>query len=347
MKAQAQNPAVRGEPDFNNVLAVLRRRQPARPTLFELFLNNRLYSALAGSPDPQWPADLKDKLTIVYGFRNAGYDYATFHVPNFGFPAGEFHQQATRSINEGAVIADRAGFAAYRWPDPEAGDYGILDRILPYLPRGMKVIICGPGGVLENAIRLVGYEQLCYMLLDDPRLAREVFEAIGSRLVSFYGKCLARQAVGAIFGNDDWGFKSQTMLSPADMRKYVFPWHRRIVAAAHAAGKPAILHSCGCLESVMDDVIDDLGYDGKHSYEDAIMPVEDAYDRYRDRIAILGGIDVDFVCRSTPEAVRARAAAMLDRAAAGGYALGTGNSVPEYVPDANYFAMIGAALDRR
>ena len=37
--------------------------------------------------------------------------------------------------------------------------------------------------------------------------------------------------------------------------------------------------------------------------------------------------------------------AMLDRSArAGGYALGTGNSVPEYVPDANYFAMISAAI---
>jgi uroporphyrinogen decarboxylase len=37
---------------------------------------------------------------------------------------------------------------------------------------------------------------------------------------------------------------------------------------------------------------------------------------------------------------------MLERAAGrGGYALGTGNSVPEYVPDASYFALIRAALD--
>ena len=29
----------------------------------------------------------------------------------------------------------------------------------------------------------------------------------------------------------------------------------------------------------------------------------------------------------------------------GGYAPGTGNSVPDYVPDENYFAMISAALE--
>ncbi len=33
------------------------------------------------------------------------------------------------------------------------------------------------------------------------------------------------------------------------------------------------------------------------------MPVEEAYDRYHSRIAILGGIDLDFVCRSTPEQI--------------------------------------------
>ena len=43
-----------------------------------------------------------------------------------------------------------------------------------------------------------------------------------------------------------------------------------------------------------------------------------------------------------------QAEVMLDRAAGrGGYALGTGNSVPAYVPDDRYFAMIRAALDRR
>jgi uroporphyrinogen decarboxylase len=131
------------------------------------------------------------------------------------------------------------------------------------------------------------------------------------------------------------------------MRGYVFPWHKRIVDAVHAAGKPVILHSCGHFERILDDM-SAIGFDGRHSYEDVILPVEEAYERHRDRFAILGGIDLDFVCRSTPEEVHARSRAMLERAAArGGYALGTGNSVPDYVPDENYFAMIRAALEMR
>jgi uroporphyrinogen decarboxylase len=58
-------------------------------------------------------------------------------------------------------------------------------------------------------------------------------------------------------------------------------------------------------------------------------------------------MDIDFVCRHSPDEVYRRSKAMLERGSRGGYALGTGNSVPEYIPQENYFAMIAAALDAR
>jgi uroporphyrinogen decarboxylase len=171
---------------------------------------------------------------------------------------------------------------------------------------------------------------------------------VGSRLRAYDRSVAGHPAVGALISNDDWGYKSQTMISPEDLRRYAYPWHRQIVETAHGAGKPIILHSCGCLDAVLDDIIDDLKYDGKHSYEDAIHPVEEMYDRWHRRIAILGGIDMDFICRSSPEAVYERSRKMLERAEAdGSYALGTGNSVPEYIPDPQYFAMLRAAVEGR
>ena len=138
------------------------------------------------------------------------------------------------------------------------------------------------------------------------------------------------------------------MLSPEDLRRYVFPWHTRIVSAIHDAGRPAILHSCGNPVEIMDDVIDVMKFDGRHSYEDTIQPVEEAYEQYGHRIATLGGIDVDFVIRSDPDDVYRRSREMLERAAdRGGYALGTGNSVPEYVPPEHYAAMVWAAVETR
>jgi uroporphyrinogen decarboxylase len=276
----------------------------------------------------------------------AGYDYVVFGGSEFSFPLGQVETLATRSLNQGTVIHDRPGFEAYQWPDPDAFDYSRLDCAAALLPPGMKVIVPGPCGVLENVTALVGYENLCAMLHEDPLLAADIFEAVGSRLLRYYELCAFYPTVGALIGNDDWGFKSQTMLSPTQMRRYVFPWYRRIVQVIHDAGKPAILHSCGCLAAVMEDIIEDMRFDARHSYEDAIEPVEEAYERWGARLAILGGIDVDFIVRSAPEDITRRSRAILERSAArGGYALGTGNSVPEYVPDEHYFAMIRAALE--
>ncbi|MCX7846691.1 MAG: hypothetical protein N2595_01465 [bacterium] len=342
------NSPIQRAPDFSELLAVLRRERPRRPVLFELFLNTPLYRMLAGEEVARAydAGELTWEEVQMWAMRNAGYDYVTVRASTFEFPRREQHCEKTLSLNEGAVITDRASFEALSWTEPDGSDWSMLDKLGSVLPEGMKLIVYGPGGVLENVVRMVGYENLCLLLADDPEFVAEIFDAVGSRLLRYYELCVRHPAVGAIVSNDDWGFKSQTMVSPADLRRYVFPWHARIVAVAHAAGKPAILHSCGNLSAVMDDVIEVMRFDAKHSYEDTIQPVEEAYEQYCGRIAILGGIDVNFVCRATAQEVYERSRGMVERGSrCGGYALGTGNSVPEYVPQKNYFAMIQAAWE--
>ncbi len=59
------------------------------------------------------------------------------------------------------------------------------------------------------------------------------------------------------------------------------------------------------------------------------------------RIGVIGGIDVDFLCRATEEQVRARVRETLDACMpGGGYVLGTGNSVANYIPVQNFLAMV-------
>ncbi|MBU8902107.1 MAG: uroporphyrinogen decarboxylase family protein, partial [Victivallales bacterium] len=332
------------QPDFDNIRRILDRSRAKRPTLFEFFLNQELYEKLVGESMPELEEEKNSWL--INAFRAAGYDYATIHPPKgMQFKTKEHDAEGTYSLNDYNIISDRKSFENYQWPDPDKCDYSIYDKLTKHLPDGMKAIVCGPGGVLENTIALLGYDNMCIMTLTEPKLLEDVFAKVGSTLVRHYELASQFDSVGALISNDDWGFNSQTMLSPEDFEKYLFPWHRKIAAACHKAGKPVILHSCGQLEKIMDVIIDDIGYDGKHSYEDKIMPIEEAYEKYHSRIALLGGIDLDFVCRHTPDEVYQRSRKMIERSAErGSYALGTGNSVPEYTPDENYFAMTKAAL---
>ena len=91
----------------------------------------------------------------------------------------------------------------------------------------------------------------------------------------------------------------------------------------------------------MEDLIDYVGIDGKHSYEDKIMPVEEAANLWGDRISILGGVDMDLLARGTEEQVRVRTRQILDSCGlSGSYCLGTGNTVANYIPIRNYVAML-------
>lgn len=330
--------------DFYQLEKVFCIQKPDRPVLFEYFMNGDLFSYINGSSFSALNNPMGQIEAIIKFFHKTGYDYATIPSRYFGafsFETASHDKKSTVSLNQGSVITDRKSFDLYNWPNPEKGDFELLNQMSTYLIDGMKFIVPGPGGLLENVIDLVGFENLCFMMYEDEELVKKIFDEVGSRLLRFYEICSSLAPVGALIVNDDWGFKTQTMLSPDTLRQFVFPWHKKMVEAIHQNGKYAILHSCGNLADVMDNIVVNMEYDAKHSFEDNILPVEQAYELWHRRIAIMGGIDMDFLVRSNPETIKKRCRMMLEMTDSKAYALGSGNSIPTYVPIENYLAMIG------
>jgi uroporphyrinogen decarboxylase len=187
----------------------------------------------------------------------------------------------------------------------------------------------------------MGYETLCFALFEQ----RDLVRAIADKLIEHYRKCMERilqfDRVKMIWGSDDMGFKTSLMLPPKELREFVFPGHKMLAEMAHGTGRLYLLHACGKLDKILEDLISDIKIDGKHSFEDTIMDVRDAKRQYGSRIALLGGIDVDFLCRSAEDSIRKRVRETLDVCQpGGGYCLGTGNSVANYIPIRNYLAML-------
>jgi len=340
-------PDLKPEPDFSRLAAVFARKQPDRVPFIELFLDEEVMVALRERPFSDDPARRCREIADLY-FR-LGYDYAPAST-NIAFPYGTVAAQDTAALSRGerswlqesgGVIQTWEGFERYEWPKPSDEHYLPVHYAANALPDGMKLIPIGPSGVLENVMWLMGYGPMSYAMADQPDLVQAMFDRVGETLVQVFDRMAGHEAVGAVFLGDDMGFKTQTMISPEAMRRYVFPWQRRIADAVHAHGKPLLLHACGNLEAVMDDLIDYVGINGKHSFEDVITPVTEAKKRWGDRVALLGGIDMDLLSRGTPEQVRCRTREVLEVCMpGGGYALGSGNSVANYVSVANYLAML-------
>jgi uroporphyrinogen decarboxylase len=342
-------------PDFGRLLTVLRREgEPDRVPFIELFADPEVMSAVTGvqivEPPPSERGARETSLRGVIRFwHQCGYDYVpmwpTVSLPvrrtALGDTAALTHREREWQDESSGIINSWADFESYPWPRPEEIDYFNLEFVSRNLPEGMKIIALGPGGQLEHIMWLMGSVPFALALKDDPALVQAVAERVGETLVSLYSTTAEIPNVGAQWIGDDMGYRTATMVSPEDLRTFVFPWLSRLAVIAHARGMPFLLHSCGNLAQIMDDLIDTVGIDARHSFEDAIQPVAEAKRLYGDRIAVLGGVDVDFLCRSDEEAVRAYTRRLIDLCApGGGWALGTGNSVANYIPLPHYLAML-------
>ncbi|MCC6487376.1 MAG: hypothetical protein IT364_07735 [Candidatus Hydrogenedentes bacterium] len=337
--------------DYLHFAAVMKNERPARLPIYEhlinaTFMEKALEVAFADLERGN-RADLEEFFRhYCRFFTTMTYDVVSYEVCITPFLPGS---GALVSGKPGPVQS-RADMEAYPWdelPDIFWKDAGPrFEALAAALPPGMKAVGGIGNGVFEIAQDLTGLAYLPYMQAEDPELYAELFNRIGTLMARIWDTFLKRHAevfVACRFG-DDLGFKSSLLTNPATVHENILPQYRRIIDAVHAAGKPFIWHSCGCIFLVMEAMIE-AGIDAKHSNEDNIAPFMKWIDEYGARIALLGGFDLGFLCQSSPAEITA---AVVEqgrefRAKARGYALGSGNSIPDYVPVENYLAMIEGA----
>jgi len=338
------------QPDFHHFADVMQNRRPQRLPLYEHIVSSSIMEKFLDARFAELEHGNRQDLDEYFGqhcrfFRDMTYDTVSYEVC-----IGEILPGPTALSGGQGPIQSNADFDAYPWAElPErfwAKARPRLDALVAALPPGMMAVGGVGNGVFELAEALVGMEHLPYLQVDDPDLYAKLFRAIGDTMSTIWQEFMRSYGshfVACRFG-DDLGFKSSLLTNPVTVREHILPQYRRVIDIVHAGGGLFLWHSCGCIFEIMDDVIA-LGINAKHSNEDAIAPYDRWIADYSDRIGLLGGFDMDFLCSKSEQEIYA---AVLDqgsryRTTARGYALGSGNSIPEYVPVANYLAMVRAA----
>jgi uroporphyrinogen decarboxylase len=335
------------KPDYRNLENAARNIEAERFPLYEHLISHNVMEEITGARFAHlWNGSDRDLDEYFRNYCNffklMGYDTVSFEMciggilPGGGALGGHIK----------GVIQEREDFENYPWDtlcDSYFREYGrYFEALRRNMPEGMKAVGGVGNGIFECVQELVGYQDLCYMRADDEELYRELFARIGETNLSIWKRFL--KEFGDIFCvcrfGDDLGFKSNTLLSAADIRELVVPQYKKIIDVIHAAGKPFLLHSCGCIFNVMDDMIDVAGIDAKHSNEDQIAYFPVWVEKYGDKIGNFGGIDTDAVCRLPEDKMEAYIRDVVGKCVGhGGFAFGSGNSIPDYVPAQQFLTM--------
>jgi uroporphyrinogen decarboxylase len=338
------------EPNYHMLEDVVRNRKPKRLPMYEHTINPVIMERILGLKFAEMRQgdedDLQEFFKYYCGFyRKMTYDTVSFEVaitdelPGHGAIMGGMP----------GPIQTRKDFEQYPWDQlprlfwqKAESQFVVLDKMMP---KGMKAIGGIGNGVFEISEDLVGLEHLAYMQADDSDLYARVYQKIGDLMYGLWDSFLKR------FGNgfavcrigDDLGFKSGLLTSPSSIRSHIIPQYKRIIELIHSYDKPFLWHSCGCIFDIMDEMID-IGINAKHSNEDQIAFFDRWIELYSGRIGLLGGFDLNILCQEKPEDIRRiiLADGRRFRQNAGGYALGSGNSIPDYVPVESYMAMVEA-----
>jgi uroporphyrinogen decarboxylase len=260
-----------------------------------------------------------DGMTILYymgGSLKSFEDYENFPLPNPDDPLREYFHKGSMKIEQ---------------------DYN-------------GKICCAPGitGMMEMTWEGFGLENFS-KLLASRKNAKKVFDDRGSFSVEMVKRLIEWDYTGPMLIFDDYGYKTGLFMSPRNYQAFVLPWLQRICETAHKGGIQVILHSCGDIYQIFEEIIKS-GVDAIHPLEPTTAnPEYDIFklnDKYGDKITFVGNVSPQDLSDKLPSEITNYTKKLIKEIGPnGGLILSSGHSINPAVKLENFLAM-REALER-
>ena len=180
---------------------------------------------------------------------------------------------------------------------------------------------------------IVGSENLLISMVADPDWVHEMFMTSAEMI------CDAARIMmdggfdfdGAFF-YDDMGYRNASLFSPDMYRRLLKPAHALACSFFHDRGLKIILHTCGCVNELVPDIIE-AGIDCLQPLEvKAGMDVVHLKREYGNELAFMGGIDVRAMAEPDPSVIEEEIRTKVSFAkVGGGYIYHSDHSIPNNV----------------
>ncbi|HEY3267295.1 MAG TPA: uroporphyrinogen decarboxylase family protein [Armatimonadota bacterium] len=243
-------------------------------------------------------------------------------------------------IVEGCVLPEPT-LDSYRFPDPLNRRFfeDIPGKIARYGDR-FRVFRIG-FSLYERAWSMRGMETLMMDFYDSPDFVRALLRAIADYNLAQIDEAL-KSDIDAVYFGDDWGSQRGLQMSPKLWRQYLLPELRRMYGRVRDAGKFVMIHSCGDVDELFDDLID-AGVNCFNPFQPEVMDVHALLDEYHGRLCFHGGLSTQRTLPyGTANDVRNESRRLIEHGREGGYVFSPAHSVEGDVPLENMLAFLEA-----
>lgn len=246
---------------------------------------------------------------------------------------------------KGNPLPDLRRIDDYVVPDPHAlldADASLPERIAQIPDRDAKLVFGQQTYfVFERAWALTGLDNFLAGFYEHPDELRELLRRIADYNSAVFEEYVGLGVDGVSF-SEDLGTQRALMISPELFREFIKPEYARIFAPLKAAGKLINFHSCGCVQDIVEDLIE-VGVDILNPVQARANDLPLMKRKADGRMALMGAIDTQHVLMlGTPDDVEAEAKRVLGVLAPGaGYIIGPDQGMP--FPPENIEALWRAA----
>jgi len=237
---------------------------------------------------------------------------------------------------------DISGFA---WPNPEDMlDWDDLCKQMDARPDDFQLWGLAMG-LFERGWYLRGTENLLVDMIEEEEFVEELLDGIMNVHLAFIDMLCERTNVDAIYGGDDVCDQRGVIMGLERWRQFFKPRQKQLIERAHSHGIPYIMHSCGNVLPLIDDLIE-IGLDGLESLQPEAVDLATLKQKAKGKLALIGGMGVQKMLFSgTPEEIRTethRLKAMMGEG--GGYVLAPSKGLWDE-PTENAAAFIDAIIE--
>ena len=182
-----------------------------------------------------------------------------------------------------------------RWPDPARYIHKeSCGAILKQVPKGMPVMGVLWSAHFQDACAAFGMQDALVKM----KIAPELFRRVIDRITEFYLRAneifleYTKGKLDAVLIGNDFGTQTGLIVSPEDLREFVFPGTKKLIEQAHAYGVKVVHHSCGAIAEIIPDLIA-CGADVIHPIQALAKGMEPHVlkERFGEFVSFAGGVD--------------------------------------------------------